>query len=234
MIKLSNIIVFDKGSKDFFKEDEYLMVCHKEEHLKRKLKGSDVEIQLVTKGMANNLHKFPTRGRVVKTNRKDSWFKEGDELICKYHTFFNTQGDDKKTLTAVDDDSVKEVDLYLADNTKVIAKIDNGKLIPREGIIISEPLNGNLIDSKLELSGGLKGRRRDVLKVKYVWDGCTEYKEGDYVMVKMGGDYEFYFEGELHLSTDVYRKDIYAKVGDDKWYDDKNNKHVDLRKEVNI
>lgn len=235
MISVKDIKVFDKESKDFFKKDEYLLTCHKEEHYKRKLKGSDVEIHIATKGMANNLHKFPNRGRVIKTNNKNSWFKEGDEVICKFNTFYTTQGKDKKVITAkTDDDSGKEIDLYLADNTKVIAKIGDNKLIPREGVVICEPIYGNLIDSGIDLSGGLQGRRRDVLKVKYVWDGCKEYKEGDYIMVKMGGDYEFYFDGELHLSTDVYRKDLYAKVGDDKWFDEKNNKQIDLRKEINI
>src|SRR5690606_41804337 len=45
-------------------------------------------------------------------------------------------------------------------------------------------------------------RRRDIAEIVKVWDGCKTYKVGQYVMLKLGGDYEFEHNGQKYIRVD--------------------------------
>lgn len=217
--------VYRAEKEDYYEKDLYVLECLDRDTFNKRKIGSS-EILLMTDRQENNLHRFPVRGKVVTSN-KSSQFKKGDELICRYHTFNNpNNGQDKATI-------LKEGEkLYTVKNRSIICAVTEDGLEPREGVLICEPLNGNLVSTSLHLSGDMQGRRRDLVKVIQCFEG-SKAKVGDYLLLSMGGDYEFYYKDKLYLAVDEYYEDYYAIVDSPDWYDNtKVRKSIDLRKKI--
>lgn len=228
---MDNVEIFEYVNEDeysYYDKDKYLVKCIDRDTFDKVTIGG-VEIQLAVKYQKNGLHKNPVRAMIVKSN-KSSEFKEGDELICTYDTFVDpTHLTDKADLT-IDGEKY-----YVIKNRNIICKVNSdGNIIPRQGVLICEPIYEKLISTTLELSGGLKGRRRDLVKVIQTYEG-SKATVGDYLLTKMGGDYEFYTNGLLHIAVDEYYEDYYAIVKDEYWYDSSGVRlEMDLNKTINF
>lgn len=201
-----------EGVEDYYEQDLYIAECY-DEHTFDKVDVGGVKIQLAVKYQKNGLHKNPVRAMIVKA-MLESQFNKGDELICKYSTFIDPTYHTKNVELTVDG---KE--LYLIKNRDIICKVEEGgNIIPRKGMLICEPVEGNLIDTTLFLNRELQGRRRDLVKVVKAFEG-SKAKEGEYLITMLGGDYEFYNEGKLYIAVDEYYEDYFAIVQDSKWFD---------------
>lgn len=212
---------FSKYFKNDFKrskfdlKDRYIMTCDLEQREWKELGDTGVVLKIETKYNPDNRDTRPTIGRIVWAS-EGSQFKVGQRAICRHFTFQDSDGESQHL--AVDDSGNK---LFEVDNYNIVFGIDerSGELEPREGVLICEPVYGKFAHSSLDLSPDYEGRRRDIARVKKVWEGCTDFKAGQYVMLKLGGDYEFEHNGEKLIRVDIQNEDAYAVVESDEWYD---------------
>lgn len=225
LFDLDAIEVRRNKTKDYYQQDYYVVVkANDSEDESRFVKLGDVMLQVTPESKENHVHAHPKKGIIVKAH-PDSQFKEGDKIITTHSAFEDTDFRD----LSIGKDSLGR-DLYVVGNLEVICKYsdETEELIPRSGNLICEPIVGNLIDSPvLELSGDMVGRRRDTCRVLY--SASPLYEKGDYVMVKMGGDYEFYHKGETYIKVDTKFDDDLAKVKSPNWYDSTLRRVKDLR-----
>lgn len=213
---------------EYYEKDLYLVECSDRDTYD-KVDIGGVEIQLSVEYQKNGLHKYPVRGIIIDSSQ-GSQFSKGDSIICRYSTFVDpSYGEDKAAVTDGDNK------YYTVRNREIICSYNkDGNMTPREGILICEPIYGNRVDTKLELNGELKGRRRDIVKVIKTFKGSKAIP-GDYVLTSFGGDYEFYNNGKLYIAVDEYFEDYYAIVKDSEWYDGgKVRKEMDLTETIRI
>lgn len=223
---LNTIQVRRNNTDDYYQQDYYIVIkADDSEDESRFVNIGGVQLQVLPEYKENHVHAHPKKGIIVKSH-PDSQFKEGDKIITTHSVFEDTEF---KNLSIGKDEYGRE--LYVAENRDVICSYDDNtdSIKPREGNLICEPIIGNLMDSPvLELSGDMVGRRRDTCKV--LVSANSLYEKGDYVMVKMSGDYEFMHKGRLYIKVDTKFDDDLAKVKSPNWYDSTLRRVKDLRK----
>lgn len=213
---------------DYFKNDFYIIVKaddSEDETLTRTLSGG-VKIKMLASYAENHVHAHLKKGVVVKANGK-SQFKEGDTILTTHSAFEDTEF---RSQSIGKDKSGRE--LFIITNLDLLGKVnkETGEITPRKGNLICEPVIGDLVynpNPNLSLPPELKGRRRDIARVKYSTNPF--YKEGDYVMIKMGGDYEVFHNGDLYIVVDTEFDDDFAKVKESNWYDSTLRRFVNLK-----
>ena len=151
----------------------------------------------------------PNIGRVVSSSEGAEF--NDIEIFVKHFTFEESDGSPKIFYQQ------DGVDYYRVLNKDVICAIQGDMLIPREGVLLCEAVKEKLYDTTLELSADLIAPRRDIVVVKEVWQGCTKYKPGDYVLLSVGADYPFEFKGTEYLKVDTFNDDIIAVVDSKEW-----------------
>lgn len=212
--------VSPKNKKSHFHKDVYVMTCDMEHHLRHKIKGTDIELVLNQVGNLDHRQTHPTIGKVISSN-EGSQFKVDTEVICNHYTFENHMKESEHFYTDINGDRYFKVS-----NFNVMFGIIDGELVPREGVLLCEAVDGKFTNTLLEMTTDNEGRRRDIAKVIMIWEGCTEYKVGDYVMLKYGADYPFTFKGKNYIKVDHYFNDIYAISDTAESYDSVIKKHV--------
>lgn len=207
--------------KDKFYCESYVLTCDLSQKDTYKLKGTDIELQMNRKYNPDHRLTHPTIGTIVASS-EDSQFKVGDKVMCKHFTFENDRFETKEFYT--DEAGVK---YFKASRFDIMFGIDGDNLIPRKGILLCEDVTGKFANTSIELSSVFEGKRRDIAKVLKVWEGCTEYKVGDYVMLKFGADYRFEFGGKTYVKVDHLFNDVYAITDSSETYDSVIHKHAD-------
>ena len=192
---------------------KYICTVDREHRFKHEFEGDNGEtykLFLPTWLSADHRRAHPNIGTVQYAS-EGAQFKPGQMLFVRHFTFEDHEGNPLHF--HVEDG----VEYYRVHNWEVMAAIDGDKLIPREGILLCSAIREKLYDTFLELPPELDDYRRDIARVEQVWDGCTEYKEGDYVILAKGGDYPFDFNKREYLKVDTYSNDVIAKVDSTEW-----------------
>jgi len=206
-----------KESKNFYNQGYYL--CTVDLNQKDTYKVADHSLTLLQRTNNNHRVSHPNVGVITHCVGKTQ-FNVGDSILCHHFAFTDVSRKPKVHMT------LDGVDYYKVSTREVFFKIAGDTLIPREGNLLCEAIYDKLIETTLELAESLVDNRRDVVKVLDVWEGCEEFKAGDYVMLQKGGDYELTFNGKSFLKVDVYFKDIMAIVGDPSWRITEIRRHV--------
>lgn len=202
-------------------KDCYIMTCDLEQKEWHELGNTGILLKRVNAYNDDNRQTRPTIGTIVYAS-EGAPLKVGMKAICRHFTFENSDG--SRTNFSEDEELGK---LFLVDNYNLCFGIDeNDNLINREGVLLCKPIYGKFKDTTVELASDYEGRRRDIAQVVQVWNGCTEFKVGDYVMLKLGGDYEFKHNGETYLRVDAQNNDVYAISDSLDTYDSAMQKHA--------
>lgn len=200
------------------------MTCDLDQRRKKKI--GDVEITLLPEYVNDHRHKHPNLGKIEYAS-EDSQFKVGQEVLCKHFTF---ESGDHESNEFVETDGTK---YFLVNNFNVMFGIDGDELVPRKGVLLCEPVYGNLLRSEIILAGDIEGRRRDIARVLRVGEGVSGINEGDYVMLTIGGDYEFEWKGKTYIKVDTQYGDAYATSDSPDTYDSVLTKHYKHGKILN-
>lgn len=213
-----------KYFKNTFKEERYeirdLYIVTADLEQKEWKEVGGVKLKMVNAFNRDNRQTRPTIGKILWAS-EGSQFKVGDEIICRHFTFEDSDGNRQHFI----EDPVYGK-LFMVNNYNLMFAIDDsGELIPREGVLLCKPVYGKFKHTDLEVAPEYEGRRRDIAEIVKVWDGCKTYKVGQYVMLKLGGDYEFEHNGQKYIRVDTYNEDDYAIVDSPDWYDGVLRKH---------
>lgn len=206
--KLPKLLITSSQKKDYLYRDAYLCTVDREHRHKHEFKGEDGKDYLLylPKDKSNDhREKHPNIGTVASAT-PGAQFPVGTTVLCKHFTF--EEQDNTPRIFYEKDGEI----YYRAFNFHVMFAIEGNDLVPREGILLCEPIMDKLYDTTLELSGDNVDYRRDIAKVIKVWEGCTDYEVGDYVLLNKGGDYPFDFNGKEYLKVDTYFNDVIAVV----------------------
>lgn len=226
---MDNIRAYRVEGEDYYESEVYLVECIDEETYDEVSLTDEVSIKIDKRFSKNNLHKFPVRGRIIKSS-PNAQFKEGEEIITKFWAFRKSEDGSDKEHTII-----KGKKYYILKPLDIICSINKkGELRPRHGIIICKPVVGDLIHSSLHLSTNMQGRRRDIVEVI---NPCqtTRVKVGDFLLTQFGGDYEFYVGKDLFLSVDERFDDYFAIVDSTDWYDSSEvRREMDYTKQINF
>lgn len=196
-------------SREYETSGAYICTVDREQREKKQIG----EFLLYTPQKYNNNHRtaHPQVGTIVKTYGNTE-FKEGMRVYCKNLTF-ETENKEPKVYF-----QENGVDYYLAINEDVIFGIDEeDNLIPREGMLLCEPIEDKLIDTSLELLGSYVDYRRDVAKVLKTWRGCFEFEVGEYVLFEKNGDYHFTWNNKDYIASNHYFDDILGVIDTPEW-----------------
>ena len=211
--------------KSYYTKDMYFCTCDLNQKDKYKLAGTDIEIIIRNDLKLDHREAHPNVGVIVSAN-DSAQFKVGQQVLCKHFTF-QTHDRQSKHFTKEGSELI-----YKVTNLDIMFGIDGEELIPREGVLLCEGIEGKFTDTVIELGTEYEGRRRDIVRVLKVWEGCTEYKVGDLLMVKNGGDYPFEFRGKKFIKVDHYFDDVYAITDTTDTYDVEIRKHTNHGKQV--
>lgn len=201
----------------FETKDVYVMTCDLDQRRKKKL--GDVEITMLLEYENDHRLKHPNIGE-VHCSSEGSEFSKGQKVICKHFTFENGSHKSNEFVT------FRGTKYFLVNNFNVIAGITETGLVPRRGILLCEPVYGNFLKTDFKLTGEVEGRRRDIAKVISVGQGISDVKTGDYVMLTVGGDYQFEWNGKTYIKVDTHYGDTYATTDTDDTYDSVLQKHM--------
>lgn len=179
----------------------------KKKHYFKTEDGGTGMLHIPTEFVLNNLYKHPNVATVVE-GFGDTTFKKGDEIVCHHYTFAFSD----TTLKVFWTDPKTGIDYYRVREHEIYFSIKNERLVPREGILLCEALKDKVYETFLTLPDSLIDERRDVVRVLDTWEGCTQYKKGDYVIVEEGGDYPFEMFGREFIKVDAFRDDAMAVV----------------------
>lgn len=205
--------------KKFYQtEHVYVCKCDLDQHRIKDLGG----VKLYTMGEYSSDHriKHPTIGTIVSAS-EGSQFKVGQEIMCTHFAF---EDHDYTTREFYTDPETREK-YFRITNRQVMFGIEGDELVPREGILLCEGIEGKFADTQLEVEASFEGRRRDIVRVVKPWEGSNIEKD-EYLLVKYGGDYEFEWKGKTYLKVDYFFNDAYFKTDNTKWYDTIIHKHV--------
>ena len=158
----------------------------------------------------------PDRGTVVES----SLFDKGTEVITGHFTFEDEYFQSKEI------GKDKGTPLFLSTTEDIYFTVKDGELVPVEGVLLCENVEGKFIDTNLELPEDYEGKRRDVVKVLKVWEGCLELKSGDYIFLGFGGDYRFTFAGKEYIRVDTRRGDAFLRLNSPEWRSEHVRKHL--------
>lgn len=205
----------------YYEEAVYICSCDMEQKKNKEIKtdGGDV-IKLYTGLEKNRNHRIshPNVG-IIKNCYGETEFKEGDEIITTHFAFEEDSGKSKSFYNAND------VDYFKITNFDLIAGFTNGKLTPRKYNLLCKPLESKMVETELSLTGEKDDRRRDVVRVTHIWNGCEDYEVGDLVMIEKNGDYYFEYKGEEYIKVDTHFDDVVMKVDSEDWRKDEIHTH---------
>lgn len=217
-----------KTTNNYLYKDSYICSTDIEQKRSHNFTGDDGQKYsfYIPKGVIKN-HRLahPNYGRIVYSP-EDAQFPVGTDIIVRHFTFENTSFE-KQVLFEEDGE-----EYYKVTNFDLLFGIINDELIPREGVLLCEHVEGKLVNTSLQVTADLEGNRRDIAKVIKTWEGCTEYTVGDYVLLAKGGDYEFTFNEKPYLKVDHYLNDVIAVVDSPEWRVDEIRKHANDHNEV--
>ncbi len=206
------------SNQPYYFKDVYHVVCDQEQknkHTFKAGKGFNAEQQMfygetgveeytlfiVSSEVKNHRLAHPNFG-IITSATPNSQFKIGDGLLTNHFTFQDESFKPKIYFTK------GETDYYKVINLDIIAGVVEGKLTPREGVMFCEPIIGDLIETSLFAGSEYHGKRRDIARVTEVWEGCTDYKAGDIIVLNKGADYYFDWEGKEYMKVDTYFDDV--------------------------
>lgn len=193
----------------------YLCTIDKEQRSKHTFKtedGGTGTLYIPTEYIGDNRIKHPNIGTIVKCFG-DAQFNVGDQILCNHFTFSDHDRTFKVLYT--DEDGIE---YYRVLNNQVYFKInEDGTLTNRKGLLLCEGIVDKVYETSLILPDSMIEPRRDVVKVLQVFEGCTEYRVGNYLLINKGADYPFEHEKKEYLKVDVTDDfDVLAIVPDDK------------------
>lgn len=183
----------------------YLCVIDKEQkekHYFTKDDGSTGMLYIDRRYTNNHTERHQNIAKVVDTVGEVD-FEIGTELIC-YHYSFSDHTDELHPIWIDENDEM----YFRVLNEDVYFGIVNGEIVPRKGNLLCEPVVDKLYETKLHLAESLVDERRDLVKILKVWEGCTEYKEGDYIVIVDYADYPFTWNGKKYLKVDAARNEV--------------------------
>jgi hypothetical protein len=179
--------------------------------------GEEVVIHLVTDSMIDERRKHPNVGVICGTGG-DTCFEVGETVIVEHNSF--RAGVNPFDVLYTDEDGK---DYFRVINANVLFAVRDSKLVPRKYILLCKPLKDKVYDTFLHVE---EEYRRDVAVVDTVWEGCTEYKPGDIILLEDNSDYPLEFGGEDYLKVDTWGDfEVRAIVPDTKWRVKKNFTH---------
>lgn len=201
-------------------DQSYVVVLPDKDHHRKVNLGGVVDIIIQQIGNFDHRQTHPTIGVIVEAS-EGAQFKVGTEIMCNHFTFEDHIGVSQHFYE--DEDGVR---YFHVKKLNVMFGIIEGELVPRDGILLCEPVNGKFINTSLELQGKNEGKRRDIAKVIKTSKGCEMYKAGDYVMLKMGADYPIKWKGKDYLKVDHYFNDTFGITDLEDTYDSVVRHHV--------
>ena len=220
--------ILKSKNNSFWDKSSYLCSVdleHKKKHYFKGDNGETFMLFLPMEEVANHRIAQANYG-IIEYASLNSQFKVGDGLLVRHFTFENE--DRKPNITC----NYKNTDLFKVNNIDVMFGVVDGELIPREGVLLCEGIEGKFLDTELELYGDFIGKRRDVARVIKVWDGCEEFKVGDIVFLAKGGDYLFEWKGVEYTKVDYYFNDVIAIVPSEEWYSQELRLHAKDHTEI--
>lgn len=213
--KLPKLVVQKTGN--YRLDGAYLMtILDKEQREKYSFLGdNNKEYTLYTPTEYENdeRKKHPNIGVVVNSTG-DTQFLPGDKVIVEHNSFRYNVGDYDVLYT-----DEEGVEYYRVMNYNIFARInDDSTLTPRKYILLCEPLKDKLVDTFLHIPEEYIDYRRDVVRITDVWEGCTEYKPGDYILLRKNADYPIDFNGKRVVKVDTASGiEVEAIVEDPSW-----------------
>jgi hypothetical protein len=216
------VLISNIEKKHFWSKAVYLCSVDLEQKKKHVVKGDNGQefvLFLPMEQVANHRISHPNYG-VIEHVEGETEFNVGDGLIVRHFTF------EDETITPNIFMNHKGEDLYKANNLDVMFGVVDGELIPREGVLLCEGIEGKFLNTTLELTGEVVGKRRDIARVLKTWRGCDIYKEGDIILLAKGGDYLFEWEGKEYTKVDHYFNDVIAVVPSEDWYTEELRTHA--------
>lgn len=150
---------------------------------------------------------------IVEATYGDTCFNVGDKVRVEHHALTDGNGDYYPFWT---DENGK--DYYRVMNYDVLYRIEEDFATPRKNILLCKPIREKAYETTLELPDELMFNRRDVVQVAKVWEGCTDYKEGDLLLIAKDADYYVKINGEDYVKVDTSGDfEVFAKVGSTGW-----------------
>lgn len=213
--------LLNQKSNDYWNKATYLCSVDLEQKKNHTFKGDNgatFTLFLPMDDVSNHRVARPNYGTIEHVSG-ESEFNVGDGLIVRHFSFEN---EDRTPNIFMNHNGL---DLYKVNNFDVMFGVRGDELIPRKGVLLCEGISGNLFNTTLELAGELTGKRRDLAKVLKTWEGCTEFKEGDIILLAKGGDYLFQWEGKEYTKVDHYFNDVIAIVPSEDWYTEELRTH---------
>jgi len=203
----------------YYSKDIYICTTDLRQKKDITVDGTEVKLEIAVDYNNNHRVSHPNVGTIAVAS-SNSQFKVGQQIICKHFTFENAERVPNVYYTD------KNVDYFKATNFEVMFGIESdGQLTPREGILLCEAIEGTFKDD----TRGFKEyteTRRDIAKILKVWEGCEDYKEGEYVLLAKGGDYQFDHNNKSYLKVDTYFNDAIATVDNPEWKINEKRAHV--------
>lgn len=181
--------------------------------------GKEFVLFIASESIQDHKYAHPNTGEIAFAT-EGAQFPVGTSILTTHFAFqdetFKSKGIFKES----------DVEYFKAVNLDIIAGIVDGELVPREGNLLCKPVLGKLVDTTVETTGKYEGKRRDIALVQKIWEGCTDYKVGDYVLLNKGGDYYFNHAGEEWMKVDTYFDDVFAIVDSPEWRIDEERLHA--------
>jgi len=206
-------------TKKYLSQGKYICTTDLHHKKRHEVNGTGVELEIVTTLNNNHRVSHPNVGTIAFAP-KDAQFKIGQQIICKHFTFENAERIPNIVY------SNNGVDYYKATNFEVMFGIEeDGELTPREGILLCEAIEGTF-QNEGQPDKQHTELRRDIAKILKVWDGCEDYKAGEYVLLAKGGDYQFTHNGKDYLKVDTYFNDAIATVDNEDWKINEKRVHI--------
>ena len=218
-------LLLPKKPKDYREAGAYLLTLPDEFHKERiEFKGEDGKDYLLwTPASRSNdeRRKNPSVGVVAKGYGNVD-FEPGDTVLCEHHSF--KQGGKRKVFYEKDG-----TEYFRVLNFQVHFKVDDSNnLIPRKNVLLCEPLKEKMVETSLHIPDEYIDYRRDVVKIVRTWEGCTQYTEGDFILLTTNADYPITHNNKRYVKVDTSSgHEVLAKVDSAEWRYKKIHRHVD-------
>lgn len=195
----------------------HIMTCDLDQKKTKKI--GDVTLFMLPERESDHRVAHPDIGTVIQSDK----FPKGTKVMTSHFSF--TDGEHKSQQFGTDDSGNP---LFLVEDLMTYFIIDDNEEhpIPVEGVLLCEAIEGKFVDTFLELDVEHSGKRRDVVKVIAPWEGCTEFKKGDYIYLNIGGDYQFQYNGKDYIRVDYRRNRVLMRLNSPEWRDVNVRKHV--------
>lgn len=220
MGKLPKLLIHAKN--DVLHNTAYLVKAvdkeEKEKHIFTGEDGINHVLYIPTESINNQISAYPTTAEVVESFGEDPTFKAGDIVIVEQNVMRTPERGFREWNVFYEDEEHGE--LYRSFGIDTFVRINPDKsLTPRKGILICETTYRDNYSTTLdiELPDSAKTKRRDLVRVTTVWDGCDEYKTGDYLLIERSADWRFSLDGKEHIKVDTFFNDVIAVVDSESW-----------------